>query len=91
MKKATIKYRGQLASLTGVPEEIIEVAGPKNQLADVEDVLKAIRSRHSREAEKEARTMLIALNGESILLLKRFKTKVKDGDTISFFPLCAGG
>jgi len=91
MSKITIKYRGQLASLIGVPEEVFEAADPKSQLADVEGVLKTIRERHGREAEKTARTMLIALNGESILLLKRYKTKVKEGDSLSFFPLCAGG
>ena len=84
MNKITIKYRGQLALLTGTPEEIFEA---KN----VEGVLKTIRERHGREAEKTARTMLIALNGESILLLKGYKTKLEEGDTISFFPLCAGG
>jgi molybdopterin converting factor small subunit len=79
-----VKYRGHLAALTGVSEEAFEAG-------NVEGILKSIRQRHGREAEKAARAMLIALNGESILLLKGFKTVLKDGDVINFFPLCAGG
>ena len=84
MNKVLIKYRGRLAALTGIAEETLEVH-------DVEGVLRSLRRRHGREAEKEARAMLIALNGESILLLKRFKTPLKNGDKVTFFPLCAGG
>ena len=79
-----VKYRGHLASLTKTSEENIEAA-------DVEAVLRIVRERHGREAEKAARTMLITVNGESILLLKRYKTALSDGDALSFFPICAGG
>ena len=84
MNSVRIKYRGSLAALTGTAEEILEAA-------DVKDVLRFIRERHGREAEKSARTMLIAVNGESILLLRRYKTVLNEGDVLSFFPLCAGG
>ena len=84
MSKVLIKYRGHLAAVTGIAEENFDEE-------NVEGLLRAIRKRHSREAEKAARTMLITLNGESILLLRRYKTALTDGDTIGFFPLCAGG
>ena len=84
MSKVTVKYRGHLSVLTGAAEEVYEAA-------DVEAVLRALRRRYGREAEKSARAMLIALNGESILLLKRYKTALKEGDVVNFFPLCAGG
>jgi len=84
MNKVTVKYRSHLAALTGITEDIFEAM-------DVEGVLKALRKRYGREAEKTARSMLIALNGESIVLLHQYKTKIKDGDTLSFFPICAGG
>ena len=90
MNTIRVKYRARLAALAGVAEETLE-SGPQGPAANVEDVLRFIRERHGREAEKEARTMLIALNGESILLLKRYKTALKEGDVVSFFPLCAGG
>ena len=79
-----VKYRGNLASLTGAAEEIFNAR-------NVEDLLKSLGKRHSREAEKAARTMLITVNGENILLLRRYKTVLSEGDTISFYPICAGG
>ena len=79
-----VKYRGHLASLTKTSEDNLEAA-------DVEAVLRIIRERHGQEAEKAARIMLITVNGESILLLKRYKTVLKEGDALSFFPICAGG
>jgi molybdopterin synthase sulfur carrier subunit len=84
MSEVNVKYRSVLVSLTGTTEEKIDAR-------DVEDVLKEISKRHSRQAEKTARAMLIALNGQNILLQKRYKTVLSAGDTVSFFPLCAGG
>jgi len=84
MSKVQVKYRGHLAALTGVPEESF-------QAADIEGVLKILRERRGRETEKAARSMLITVNGESILLLKLYKTVLSDGDVVSFFPICAGG
>ena len=84
MNMVTVKYRGHLPALTGVTEETMEAH-------DVEGALRSIRKLHGREAEKAARAMLITVNGESILLLKSYKTALKEGDMLGFFPLCAGG
>jgi len=84
MSDVNVKYRSVLAKLTGTAEE-------KMDARNVEGVLKEISKRHSREAEKTARAMLITLNGQSILLQKQYKTVLSAGDTISFFPLGAGG
>ena len=84
MNKVSVRYRAHLAALTGIKEEVIEAA-------DVEGVLRFLREHYGREVEKTARTMLITLNGESILLLRRYKTQLKEGDVVSFFPICAGG
>jgi molybdopterin synthase sulfur carrier subunit len=84
VSKVLVKYRGHLAALTGAGEETLEAL-------NVKGALRSLRERHGREAEKAARTMIIALNGESILLLRRYKTILKEGDVLSFFPLCAGG
>ena len=84
MNMVKVKYRAKLAALTGMAEENFEAA-------DVKGLLKMLKARHGSEAEKEARSMLITLNGESILLLKQFRTALNDGDMLSFFPLCAGG
>ena len=84
MKGITVKYRGQLSTVIGKTEENMEAGS-------VEAVLKTLRKRYGRKAEKAARIMLIAVNGESILLLKQFKTILKEGDVLNFFPLSAGG
>ena len=84
MSKVCLKYRGHLAALAGVAEETLEAA-------NVENALRCVRELHGRDAEKTARTMVITLNGESILLLKGYKTALKEGDVVGFFPLCAGG
>ena len=79
-----VKYRANLAVLTKTVSEEIEAA-------NVKDVLRHIKKRFGTEAEKLAKTMLIVVNGQSILLFKHFKTALKDGDEISFLPICGGG
>jgi MoaD family protein len=82
--RITVKYRARLAALTNVAEEQIEAATAK-------DVLRHIKARYGTETEKRAKTMLIVVNGESILLLSHFKTALQDGDEVSFLPICCGG
>ena len=78
----TVKYRGE--PLGGISEENISVA-------TVSDVLKHIKKSYGTEAYKSAKRMAIAVNGKSILLLKNEKTALKDGDTVTFLPICGGG
>ena len=82
--KILIKYRAQLAALTKIETESLEAA-------KITDVLRHIKARFGAKAEKLAKTMLIVVNGQSILLLSRFKTALKDGDEVSFLPICGGG
>jgi len=80
----TIKYRAYLASLTKTESE-------KTEALTVKEVLGYIKKQYGSEAGKLAKTMLIVVNGQSILQLKHFKTILKDGDEISFLPICGGG
>jgi MoaD family protein len=80
----TIKYRAQLAELTKIENESITAV-------NVKDVLKHIKKQFGAKAEKKAEAMLIIVNGQSILQLKHFKTVLKDGDEVSFLPICGGG
>jgi molybdopterin converting factor small subunit len=80
----TVKYRAHLATLTKIATEQVEAAA-------VKDVLRHIKTSFGAEAAKLAKTMLIAVNGESILHLARFKTVLYDGDEVSFLPICGGG
>ena len=89
MNEVQVKYRGHLAELTGAVGDTFEA--DNFEALNIEGLLKCLRKRYGKEAEKHARTMIIALNGESILLLKHYRTALKNGDVVSFFPLCAGG
>ena len=79
-----VKYRAQLAEITKTKVEQLEATIMK-------DVLRHIGKSYGKEAEKTAKSMLIAVNGESILHLKHFKTILHDGDEVSFLPICGGG
>ena len=82
--RITVKYRAHLAALTKIADETVEAA-------TVKDVLRHIKGRFGAEAEKNAKTMLIVVNGQSILQLAHLKTVLKDGDEVSFLPICGGG
>ena len=79
-----IKYRAKMAEFT-------KTAGESIDAGNVKDVLRHIRVQFGAGAEKLARTMLIVVNGQSILTLSHFKTTLKDGDEVAFLPICGGG
>ena len=72
-------YRAALEELTGRREEYIEARA-------VSEALSHIKRRYYRAADREARRMLIAVNGESIQLRGGFAAPLRDGDTLSFLP-----
>ena len=80
----TVKYRGNLLEYTQVPFETLHVSS-------VKEVLQHIKNTYGKAAEKEARRMLISVNGKSILLMNNHKTALQNGDTVSFVPICGGG
>ena len=82
--QVTVKYRAHLATLTKIAAEQITAA-------TVNDVLHHIKKNFGSEATKQAKAMLIAVNGESILQHKHFNTKLQNGDEVSFLPICGGG
>jgi len=82
--KITIRYRAHLAELTKTASESIDAS-------NITDVLKHIKKQFGGEAEKTAKTMLIVVNGQSIQMLKAYKTVLKDGDEVGFLPICGGG
>ena len=82
--KINVRYRARLAELTKISEELLDAA-------TVQDVIKHIKKSFGAEAAKTARAMIIAVNGQSILQLKVFKTVLQDSDEVSFLPICGGG
>jgi len=79
-----LRYRGGLAELTGMKREEIETG-------DVAGVISYLQNQYGKKTAKQAKRMLITVQGTNIQLLNRFKTTLNDGDTVSFLPLAAGG
>ena len=84
MALITVIYRGSLAENTGTRTEQLEAE-------KVQDVLRHVKKAYGATVYKQAKAMLIAVNGVSILQMKVFATTLADGDAVSFFPLAAGG
>ena len=81
---AELNYWGALAALMGKKSE--------TQPADnVAEVLAFLEKQYGRAVLKEAKRMLITVDGTNIQLLQRFKTPLSDGAAVSFLPLSGGG
>jgi len=84
MAQITALYRAGLADKIGTRKECFEAA-------TVSELLRLIRLAHGNAVYKQARSMLIAVNGVSISYRKFFATPLNDGDEVKFLPLAAGG
>jgi len=84
MAQVNVCYRAALAEMTGKAEETI-------QAATVRDVLSHIKKAYGGDAHKAAKRMLIAVDNDSILLHKGFDTKLAEGMSVRFMPICGGG
>jgi len=84
MAAVTVRYRGPLKELTGKDEETIEAKA-------VRDILKHIKSTYGPKAAKLAKAMLITVESESINLRHGFATRLQEGVTVQFMPICGGG
>ena len=83
MTNVKVHYRA-LANQTGKTEETVAAA-------TVKDVLAYIKKTYGPDVHKEARRMLIAVDGDSIQLHKGFDTKLSEGMEVRFLPICGGG
>jgi len=70
--------------VTGLSEENVEAS-------TVRDVLSYIKKTYGAGAQKQAKRMLIAVDNDSILLHKGFDTKLAEGMSVRFMPICGGG
>jgi len=84
MAQVTVYYRAALAEMTGKQEETISAAA-------VRDVLVYIKKTYGAGAHQAAKRMLIAVDNDSILLHKGFDTKLAQGMSVRFMPICGGG
>lgn len=79
-----LKYHGDMRTLTKKDSE-------KCEAENIKDVFSYLKITYGSSCAKEAKKMLIALNGTSIELKEGFKTHLSDGDSVSFLPVCGGG
>jgi len=84
MAQVTVYYRAALAEMTGKAEEAIEAS-------TVRDVLVHVKKAYGAQAHQAAKRMLIAVDNDSIQLHEGFGTKLSDGTTVRFMPICGGG
>ena len=84
MAQVHVYYRAALAEMTGKNEELMEAS-------TVRGVLGHIRKAYGAGAHQAAKRMLIAVDNDSILLHKGFDTKLSEGMTVRFMPICGGG
>lgn len=80
----TVMYHGRIPDLCGATEDRIDAK-------TVSDVMRHVRRSYPAEVVREAKKMLIVVNGESILQRRVFRTKLEDGDVVGFLPICGGG
>ena len=83
MTQVKVYYRA-LANQTGKTEETIPAA-------TVKDVLAYVKKTYGPDVYKEAKRMLIAVDGDSIQLLGGFNTRLEEGMEVRFLPICGGG
>lgn len=79
-----IEYRGNLYGICKIRKEEVDV---KN----VSEALSYIGKKYGKAAKKEAKKMLIVVDGTSINLINHYNTEIKEGQTLSFLPVCGGG
>lgn len=84
MAQVSVHYRAALAEMAGKTEEMIDAA-------TVRGVLLHIKKAYGAGARQAAKRMLIAVDNDSILLHKGFDTKLSDGMSVRFMPICGGG
>ncbi len=65
--------------------------GFKTEASNVQEVLEEIYRKYGPEIRSEMAYCTILVNGRNIAHLRGKRTRLKEGDVISFFPPLAGG
>lgn len=79
---ASIKYFGDLRTLTGKPDDSIEAAS-------LSELLSSIGKQYGKAAKKAAKSSLIVVDSEKVLVIR--KVKLQKSSEVGFFPMCCGG
>ena len=79
---AHIKYYGDLRTLVGKSEDVIDAES-------LSGLLGIIGKQYGKAAKKAAKASLIVVDNEKVLSIRKFKLKA-DAE-LGFFPMCCGG
>ncbi len=74
-----VQYLGNMAEVTGKRQEVMRADS-------VDDILSYIEEQYGKAVLKEAKRMIIAVNGTDIRLLARCKTGLAHGDRVEPKP-----
>jgi molybdopterin synthase sulfur carrier subunit len=93
--KIKVKFFTSLREITGKKEDEIQLPS----IITVEELLAHLSKKYGKgfteylyDEKGDVRTYIqILINGRSINVLKRFETKLKEGDTVAIFPPVGGG
>lgn len=75
----------------GVTRLLLKVSRLEIDADSVIDSLKIISNLYENITLKELKSCIIFVNGINMMQLKRFNTKIKDGDEIQIFSPIGGG
>jgi len=94
--KVYVRLFTTLRELTGKREETLEFDA---RIVTVEDVLKELTGRYGKEFKEYLYNdkqmvrgyLQLLVNGKSVELLERIKTRLKEGDEVAIVPPVGGG
>ncbi|GHT79348.1 hypothetical protein FACS1894104_3910 [Actinomycetota bacterium] len=84
MAEVIVFFRGDIINAVGTKQVIM-------QANTVRDLMRQIKSQYGKETYKNAKRMLIAVNGLAAIKQKGYSTPLNDGDIVKLFPICGGG
>lgn len=84
MDMVTIKFYSLLRKAAGTGEYQSEASSVKEAVAEV-------KKKYGAAADRHLGSCAIMVNGQNVENLKGKRTRLQDGDEVSFYPRIAGG
>lgn len=69
----------------------IKESGDMIEAGTIDDLLKALEAKHDNVNINQLRNAVIFVNGVNMNELKRYRTKLRDGDEVTFLSSVSGG
>lgn len=88
MATINLRYVGGTSKFFKNPQKVLQIS----EGSTVKDLLQMIWDKDPEQCQENCEVpFLIIVNGSNIHYLNKYKTVLKDGDTVSFLPFLAGG